>query len=278
MTWVRLDDSFPEHGKVERLSDAAFRLHVSALCYCARNLTDGVVEPRVVRRVVPRFRRQSLAELLAAGLWHERGDGAFEVHDFLDYNPSSEQVKAEREAARERMRRRRGSPKSSSRSGEVRANNDGGSGELREKFGDPVPSRPDPTHSRTSPPPLTSVRGESQEEEEEAKVVDSVSWALAERALEARSSTLEPVVDRARWLYTTSSGRALELGNRIVELHRENPDLDVDDLADLVEPDLARPKSSSFDPDCPECAGVTYVHDDERGGMVPCPRCRPEAK
>ena len=44
MTWVKVDDALPEHPKVARLSDAAFRVHISALCYSARNLTDGKLE------------------------------------------------------------------------------------------------------------------------------------------------------------------------------------------------------------------------------------------
>ena len=43
MPWVRFDDLFPENRKVRRLPDPAYRLHVEAIFWCARNLTDGFI-------------------------------------------------------------------------------------------------------------------------------------------------------------------------------------------------------------------------------------------
>lgn len=98
MPWVRLDDSFAEHPKVIGLSDAAFRTHVNAICYCNRQLTDG--------RVPSVLGNGCTEELLDAGVWERNGSG-FLVHDYLDYQPSKEEVLAEREKAAERMRRLR---------------------------------------------------------------------------------------------------------------------------------------------------------------------------
>lgn len=107
MTWVKLDDQFAEHAKVYPLSDRAFRLHVTALCYCARNLTDGRIDERGLRTVAitAKLRRVApyAAELVEARLWAVRRDG-HEIRDYLDYNPASAQVKEDREAARSRMR------------------------------------------------------------------------------------------------------------------------------------------------------------------------------
>ena len=48
MSWVRLDDNFPNHPKVVGLSDQAFRLYISGLCYASHYLTDGlIIEPAV---------------------------------------------------------------------------------------------------------------------------------------------------------------------------------------------------------------------------------------
>lgn len=99
MSWVKLDDRFPDNLKVNTLSDAAFRAYVTSICYSARELTDGFItvrqakewagKPRVVQELVP-------------GLWELCNDG-FRVHDYLKYNPTRKQVTAEREAARKRM-------------------------------------------------------------------------------------------------------------------------------------------------------------------------------
>ena len=84
MTWVRLDDRFPEHPKIVGLSDRAFRAHVTGLAYCARFLTDGYVP----RGALPPPR--VLAELADAGLWTAQGHGC-SIHDYLDWNLSKEE-------------------------------------------------------------------------------------------------------------------------------------------------------------------------------------------
>jgi hypothetical protein len=94
MTWAKLDDRFPEHPKVASLTDGAFRLHVTALCYVARNLTDGEISPAVLRLLRGSPRRA--AELVAAGVW-DATESAWAIHDYLDYNPSREEVNGKRE-------------------------------------------------------------------------------------------------------------------------------------------------------------------------------------
>jgi hypothetical protein len=80
--------------------------------------------------------------LVEVGLW-EVSEGGYQFHDWGDYNPTREEVKADREAARERMKRLR--------SREVRPNNKRTSTELPPKFdgsSDQVRDpRPDPTPS-----------------------------------------------------------------------------------------------------------------------------------
>lgn len=109
MPWVRLDDRFPSHRKVALLTDRAFRLHVSAICWCAENLTDGRISNRELA-VVAHVRnvKATAQQLEDAGLW-DRTDDGWEIHDYLDYNPSREQVIAERKknAARQEAFRRR---------------------------------------------------------------------------------------------------------------------------------------------------------------------------
>lgn len=106
MPWVKLDDHFPDHPKVDTLSDGAFRLHVAGLCHCARMLTDGFVAYERVPRLVPKFRRGQVEELVTAGVW-ESSDGGWSIHDYLVYNPSRAKVLADRAAAAERAQRSR---------------------------------------------------------------------------------------------------------------------------------------------------------------------------
>lgn len=99
MPWANFDDQFPKHPKVLPISDAAFRLHVSGVCYCVQYLTDGVIEAKAVPLLVPRFRARTLAELVERGLWVNGGE-QYLIHDFLQWNRSREQVEADRERKR----------------------------------------------------------------------------------------------------------------------------------------------------------------------------------
>lgn len=99
MGWLSLDDNFAEHRKVESLSDAAFRLHVAGMCMTARMQDDGVIYAAKVTRLVPRFRKTALQELIDRGLWIPHPDG-YEIHDFLDWNLSRAQIEERRERKR----------------------------------------------------------------------------------------------------------------------------------------------------------------------------------
>lgn len=109
MAWLRIDDGFVEHERVEPLSDKAFRLHVTALCMCARKLTDGHISEKdaLVTRTITGARQRHIEELELYGLWQLNGDG-YQIRDYLDYNPTAEQVREERRKAADRMRRIRG--------------------------------------------------------------------------------------------------------------------------------------------------------------------------
>lgn len=120
MPYVIFDDGYPDHPKIEALSDAAFRLHSTAIINAGRLLTDGLILEARVPRLVPGYRPKTLAELVDAGLVHRPGhdcpspqcgpvpDGHVLIHDYLDVQRSKEQVLRDREAAAARQRRRRG--------------------------------------------------------------------------------------------------------------------------------------------------------------------------
>lgn len=112
MVWVKLDDGFVENEKVCELHDRSFRLHVAGICYSARNLTDGLITTRaekVLGAVLNFQTKRWTAELVSVGLW-TKVDGGHQINDYLEYNPSAQDVKAERRRNAERqadLRRRR---------------------------------------------------------------------------------------------------------------------------------------------------------------------------
>ena len=100
MVWFKVDDGLYDHPKWMDLPPAAQALWVNAGSWAGRNLTDGWVSPTFVRRYPSGTR--SAKQLVNAHLWQEGAerDGklGWQFHDWLDYNPSSESVKASREA------------------------------------------------------------------------------------------------------------------------------------------------------------------------------------
>jgi hypothetical protein len=103
MTYAMIDDNMPDHPKVARLSDRAFRLYVSSICFCARNLTDGLILRSQARRVGAD--PDLIRELVAARLWDAVPDG-WQVHDYLEWNKSRADVLAFREQQRKRAAKR----------------------------------------------------------------------------------------------------------------------------------------------------------------------------
>lgn len=163
MSWARLDDGFADHPKVLALSDAAFRLHVCAMAWSARRATDGLIVRRDIRVLVGMLNdfhgdpMSLVAELVDAkspgkgiGLWEPICQD-WKIHDWDDYNPSADEVAADRAAAKERMKRAREAKRARS---SIRSGEQGG-----ERSPDVRSSRPDPTRPDPSPPePNGSVK------------------------------------------------------------------------------------------------------------------------
>lgn len=123
MSHTRFALGFPRNRKVARLSDAAFRLWVSAMDLAREQLLDGALieaDLDLVPRCPSGKARTSLVdELVSVGLW-ERTETGWQIHDYLDWQDSAAKVKQKQAAARERMRAVRENSESGSRS--VRAN------------------------------------------------------------------------------------------------------------------------------------------------------------
>ena len=100
MTWVKLDDGFPNNPKIVGLSDHSFRLYVSALCYSGKYLTDGFIPQAVVAQM------GDPGELLDNGLWEESLGGVY-VNNYTEYQTPKAEVERKREANRTRVMRYR---------------------------------------------------------------------------------------------------------------------------------------------------------------------------
>jgi len=102
MPWARVDDSLLMNRKIKRAwrqSRASMGLFLFGLVYAAGQLTDGVVDREVVREWLPSGPqgKAAVAALVDAGLWAPHPNGWL-IHDYLDYNPSAQQIRDERAA------------------------------------------------------------------------------------------------------------------------------------------------------------------------------------
>jgi hypothetical protein len=95
MSWFRCDDQLGDHPKVMALDEKllpAMGLWVLCGVYCSKHLTDGFVPRKVVRM----YGGEKLAkDLERAGLFNA-APGGWTMHDYLHWNPSKEQVLANR--------------------------------------------------------------------------------------------------------------------------------------------------------------------------------------
>ena len=126
MAWVRIDDQFTDHPKAADAGPLGIAMQVAALCYANRHLTDGFISHKVAARLldftgiaielpcthdpddshVSGMRVQWLSicdSLVDAGLW-EVVEGGWQIHDYLEYNPSRADTLAKRAADLERKR------------------------------------------------------------------------------------------------------------------------------------------------------------------------------
>ncbi len=127
MSWVKLDDGFFRNTKVVGISAESRLIYLAGLCYASASLSDGTVPKGAVKILAAEAGVASTAkrirELVEAGLWVENPDG-YAIHDYLEHNSSAEDVRSKKDAAKERMQRRR--------SQNVRANKERTSREVRE--------------------------------------------------------------------------------------------------------------------------------------------------
>jgi hypothetical protein len=101
--WFRLDDSFHSHPKVIAAGNEAIGLYVRCGTYAAQHLTDGFIRQDVALL----YGSDELIDTLVKTTLWRRVRGGWLMPDYLDYNPSAEQVKQDRKNAAERQRRRR---------------------------------------------------------------------------------------------------------------------------------------------------------------------------
>ena len=181
MTWVRISDDFYDHKKFAATTALGWALWLGGLAYCNRNLTDGFIPASRARGLV-NFERpghyelavvngmsgdnataeHAIDELLEVGLWEE-SDGGYTVHDYADYQPTSEQVNhvsTVRAAAGQRGAAAKWGNRDASANGETDWHADGKPmANARQTDGKVMPHPPTPVKDKPPPtPPVDDLR------------------------------------------------------------------------------------------------------------------------
>lgn len=144
MTWFRVDDKFAFHPKAVRAGNEAVGAWVRLGAWSSDQMTDGEI-PTDIAMVIANGKQDVLDQLVTARLLVPVEAG-YQMHDFLDWNPSAKQLKRQRKADAERKRGLR-APSGKRPAG------------LRSESGSPDPD-PDPDpRSQKEDPPVAPPRG-----------------------------------------------------------------------------------------------------------------------
>lgn len=178
MSWVKLDDQFFFNSKIVRAGRDARDLYIAGLAYCAGQLTDGFIPSEALPLLAVMAGvanvQQNSSKLLDVKLW-ESAYGGYAIHDYLNYNPSKEEVLATREARAE----------AGARGGYAKADN-------AKQNPSKVPSKilakvcPDPS---PSPTPTRTGTGTAEEEDARAAAAPSLLSQLSALMIESTGGT-----------------------------------------------------------------------------------------
>lgn len=120
MPWVKFCDNFDDHHKVIQAGPLATRLFISGVVYSGRHLTDGFLAESVWSRigfqtathVIAQLGsnmsavdlQQKLTDALINANLLEQVEGGYQIHDYLDWNPSSASIATKRSKDAKRKR------------------------------------------------------------------------------------------------------------------------------------------------------------------------------
>ena len=105
--WVKIPETWFEDDAVDSMTGDAVLLHLSALADCARNLRDGRLPSRALRRLrLVNNAEAVVRELVTAGWWAPTEDGWF-LRDWETFILSASEVEHRRSVSRESSERYR---------------------------------------------------------------------------------------------------------------------------------------------------------------------------
>lgn len=267
MTWFKLDDSWDSHPKARAVGLTGRGLWISGGLHCARNLTDGRIEKDIVPVLIATAQvpKTTVKKLVDSGLWIDHGDH-YEMHGYLDYQPSKAVVETDRKRWRDHKTRTKAdsrSPVDSARSSPVDST---------------VDSTGDSTVATTRARTLSRLV--SSREENKGCTIAAACTTVAEPAaaqaepaliraaasiVAERRRTATQALDKRNPAAWEASAMAGIRGDIIAVAA---PGLDAEALADLVEPERPEPSPRADPLDRTQAAARALANRDRS-----CERC-----
>lgn len=262
MGWIKIDDGRADHPKLLAAGLAARGLDEAAICWSSSHLTDGLIPEGAVAMLCAghgeRNWRKLAAKLVEVGRWVPT-EGGWEIHGYLDWQRSRQQVEAERDATKRRVKRHR--------NGVTNAEGNAGCNDTQKQkqITDPVVVSAE-THDPPEPKP--------DDDDTEAKIGLALTL-LATRDLERRQAEKGQVGDRAAWLRVAAQARSKRHAGLLASLPASQlAAMDAATLAEFLDPQAKPPgpELRHYDVervDCERCEGSGWV-DTEDGFSVRC--------
>ena len=197
MTWVKLEDTFFTHPKAAGLSPTAATIYLRAICYSSAHLTDGKVPVAVIASWGYARWRHSLDTLSTCSLVTMSRE-CIEIHDYLDYQRSSEEARKLKE-----KRALAGSKGGTAKAAKAKQTSskvlDGGLAEEKRR-------EPSPTPSADSTLSATNSAASGGEEE----LLTATFELMARQDLERAKADGAIIRNRTAWLKATAINRRAE--------------------------------------------------------------------
>lgn len=253
MTWIPLDDGFPDNPKVARAGDLAAWLYVCGLCYAGRNLTDGLIPKNQVPKLTALPKPAALArKLVTEGLWEDPGDSDYVIHDYAKWNKPAEDVKRKREDDRERKKQWRSRGQSGGRdTGQDAGHDTNGNG--GHPPGIPRSQSQSPSEVVNQSSSTTGLVASAEDDDVSKAIEAKVDAEYRERITSHVVAKEGPVASEAAW-------KAGCRRHWRAEVAANGPSV------------LKTPSSRRNDlPPCPACDSTGWV--DTTTGMTPCHAC-----
>lgn len=99
MAWARIDDKFLDNPKVRKAGKEATYLYISALIYSSSQITEGFISDESLGLVAfkgfIKNENSQAKKLVECDLW-DRVEGGYQIHDYLEYNPTKEEIEEAR--------------------------------------------------------------------------------------------------------------------------------------------------------------------------------------